>query len=67
MRGKLTLYIDQYGKPEWARTVPELRKACGGGKVFKIYVDKKDGRTVHCGYGVGSRWFNAYAPIELPA
>lgn len=33
MRGKETLYIDQYGQPVWARTVKELREKCGGGRV----------------------------------
>lgn len=67
MRGKWTLYIDQYGQPVWARTVKELREKCGGGRVFKLYRDKEDGRSVHVGYGVGSRWFDAYWPVELPA
>ena len=67
MNGELMLYLDQHGQPEWARTVKELREKCGGGRVFKVYVDKKDGRAVHCGYGVGNRWFNAYRPVELPA
>ena len=65
--GKVTLFIDQYGKPVWARTRKELQEKCGGGRVFKVYADKKSGGTVHCGYGVGRRWFNAYRPIELPA
>lgn len=67
MRGKQILYIDQYGRPVWARTVKELREKCGGGRVVKIYRDKQDGRSVHVGYGVGSRWFYAYRPVELPA
>jgi len=29
-----------------------------------MYCDKRDGRTVHCGYVVGRRWFTAYAPVE---
>jgi hypothetical protein len=61
------LFIDQYGDPVWARTVKELREKCGGGRVAKMYVDKKDGRTVHCGYIVGRRWFTRYAPVEVPA
>jgi hypothetical protein len=32
-----------------------------------MYVDKKDGRTVRCGYVVGRRWFSRFAPVELPA
>jgi hypothetical protein len=67
--GALTLFIDQYGTPIWARTVKELREKCGGGHVFKIYSDKMDGphagRSVHCGYGVGRRWFYAYKPLEV--
>ena len=61
------LFIDQHGAPVWARTVKELREKCGGGRVSKMYVDKKDGRTVHTGYVVGSRWFTRYAPVEQPA
>jgi hypothetical protein len=51
----------------WARTVKELQQKSGGGKVSKMYVDKKDGRTVHKGYVVGQRWFSAYSPIEIEA
>jgi hypothetical protein len=58
------LYIDQHGSPVWARTVRELRNRAGGGRVPKMYRDKPDGRTVHCGYVVGCRWFTAYAPVE---
>jgi hypothetical protein len=62
-----TLFIDQYGDPVWAKTAKELKEKAGGGRLFKVYVDKKSGGTVHCGYGVGRRWFNAYRPIEVPA
>lgn len=71
MNGKPILYIDQYGQKLWAKTVKELREKAGGGRVFKIYVDKiageHAGKSVHCGYGVGSRWFSAFAPVEIPA
>lgn len=69
MNGKLLLYIDQYGSMFWARTVAELRKqiGMGGSRVSKMYVDKKDGRTVHIGYVIGEHWLTAYAPVELPA
>ena len=67
MNGKLILFIDQYGNREYATTLRDLRAKCGGGRVFKIYRDKKDGRTMHCGYGVGRRWFDMFAPIELAA
>lgn len=61
------LWIDQYGGRIWARTVKELKAQAGPGKVFKIYADKKDGRTVHTGYGIGARWFNRFAPVEIAA
>ena len=71
MRGKSTLYIDQYGNRIWARTLAELKEQAGAGRVFKIYADKvageHAGRSVHCGYGIGQRWFNAYHPVEIPA
>lgn len=69
MRGKWIMYIDQYGAKVWARTVAELRREAGGGRVCKLYHDKVDTtrRTFHIGYCVGRRWFTAYAPVELPA
>ena len=68
MNGILVFYRDQYGDGIWARTARELRAKAGGGRLFKIYADKTAGvhagKTVHCGYGVGRRWFTAFAPIE---
>ena len=61
------LFLDQFGEPIWARTVKELRAKAGGGRVSKMCVDKKDGRTVRCGYVVGRRWFSRFAPVEVPA
>lgn len=66
MNGKLVLYIDQYGERLYARSARELQRLCGG-RLFKIYRDKKDGSCVHCGYGVGRRWFNIFLPYEAPA
>ena len=60
------LYIDQYGNRFWARTVKELRQAVGGGRVSKMYRDKKDGRSVHCGYVIGEHWLSGYTPLEKP-
>lgn len=60
-------FIDQYRNVVFARTVKELREDCGGGRVSKMYVDKKDGRTVHVGYVVGNRWFTRFAPVEKAA
>ena len=67
MKGKIVLYCDQHGKIVFARTMKELHAKAGPGRVFKIYRDKKDGSTVHVGYGVGRRWFDAFAPIEIAA
>ena len=61
------LWGDQYGNMIWATTVKELKQKAGPGRVFKIYRDKKDGTSVHCGYGVGKRWFDAYVPCEVEA
>lgn len=62
-----TLFIDQYGRKIWARTVHELREKAGGGRVNKQYIDKHDGRTVHNGYVVGQSWFTAFRPLEIEA
>lgn len=66
MNGKPVLYIDQYGQKLWAKTVKELRQKVGGGRVSKMYHDR-DGKTIHCGYVVGQRWFSAFVPFEQPA
>jgi hypothetical protein len=66
MNGKLTLYLDQYGNKWFARTVRDLREQIGG-KVSKMYVDTKDGRTMHIGYVVGRHWCEAFTPIRIPA
>lgn len=58
-------FIDQYGAVVYARTIKELRERAGGGKVNKMYYDRKDGATVHCGYTVGRRWFSRFAPVEI--
>lgn len=69
MKGKLFLYVDQYGNRYYSKTVKELRsKILGGGsRISKMYRDCKSGKTVHCGYVVGGRWLTAYQPVELPA
>lgn len=64
MNGKFTLYIDQYGNKFTARTLAELREQIPG-KVEKMYKDKVDGKTVHCGYIVGQHWLTAYQPVEI--
>ncbi len=68
------LWIDQHGEKIWACTRRELVAAHNeryGTKthhtVAKMYMHKKDGRTVHCGYVVGDRWYSRYAPVEIEA
>lgn len=60
------LYLDQYGNKFFARTVKELRSKIegGGSRVSKMYIDKKDGSTVHCGYVIGGHWLTAFVPFE---
>ena len=67
MRGKHTLYIDQYGCRYHASTVANLRQQIenGGSKVYKMYKDRKDGKVVHCGYVIGNHWLTAYQPVEI--
>lgn len=65
MKGKLVTYIDQYRRVIVARTVKELRESAGGGRVSKMYVDKKDGSVAHVGYIVGQSWFMAFVPYEV--
>lgn len=60
------LFIDQYGQHFYAGSLKELREKAGGGRLSKMYVDKKDGRPVHVGYVVGPRWFSAFRPVEIP-
>ena len=61
-----TLYVDQCGSKIYARSVKELKEKAGPGKVSKVYRDI--GTDVfHCGYCVGDRWFDAYAPVTVPA
>jgi len=63
MNGIPTLYVDQYGRALWARTVRELRERIGGGRVSRMYIDRA-GSTLHVGYVVGPFWLTAYRPIE---
>ena len=60
------LCVDQYNSTVWATTLDELREKSGHGSSPKnMYRDKKGGRTVHCGYVVGPRWFSVYAAVEI--
>ena len=55
--------IDQYGHTyhnlgEYPRK--ELLSRLGYKKAEKMYRDKKDGSTVHCGYVIGRFWIELY-------
>jgi len=64
MRGKTTLFVDQYGSKVYAKTVKELVTVAGGGKVSKMYQDGMGGLSYHVGYVVGKRWFTAFVPFS---
>jgi hypothetical protein len=69
MKGKPTLYLDQYGSRFWAKTIKELRGqiGMGGSKVSKMYYEKKDGTTWHTGYVIGRHWLTAFKRVEIKA
>lgn len=66
LRGKLTLFIDQYGTTYFAKTLKELREQIPG-RCSKMYVDTKEGITLHVGYVIGDHWLTAYQRVEIPA
>ena len=66
MNGKRTLWLDQYGSRFWSSTVKELQQQIGG-RINKMYIDKKDGSTVHVGYVIGCHWLTAYRAVEVAA
>ncbi len=69
MNGTPTLFLDQFGSHIFANTVKELRSKVNGGgcRVGKMYVDQKNGSTIHIGYVVGPRWFTAFQRVERAA
>ncbi len=67
MNGCPILYVDQYGTLWPARSVRELRRRLGGGRISKMYVDRLDGSAVHIGYVIGSHWCTAFARVTWPA
>lgn len=55
--------IDQYGQTYHhlgKHPRKELMERLGCQHVNKIYLDKKDGRTVHVGYVIGQHWCTLY-------
>ena len=65
INGEPTLFIDQYGQRYWARSVKELKSKVGVQHCSKMYLDKKDGSVVHCGYVLGEHWLTAFKPVEV--
>jgi len=62
----VTLYIDQWGSKFYAATIKELREQIPG-RCSKMYIDRKDGSTLHIGYVVGQHWLTMYRRVEIPA
>ena len=63
-----TLFIDQHGDAHgYHRTRKSLMDRLHAKRADKMYADKKDGATVHCGYVIGGLWLTAYLPVEVPA
>jgi hypothetical protein len=64
----MILAIDQYGfkllLPGIHPRKELIEKSGIPGKVFKIYVDSKEGEIKHIGYGIGSNWFTFYTCQE---
>lgn len=58
------LYVDQYNNTIYASSVKDLQEKAGGGRVSKMYVDRK-GKHYHVGYIIGERWFYAFQPLEI--
>ena len=64
------MYLDQYGQKYYASTRKELVEKVAPyskPKVSIMYCDKKDGKTVRCGYVIGHHWLTAYKPLEIEA
>jgi len=61
----IKLYVDQYGNKFYAPSLAELRKQIPG-RVYPMYVDKKDGSTMRVGVVIGDHWLTEYIPNEQP-
>jgi hypothetical protein len=66
----MMLARDQYGQ---TISIPgkyprkELLDYFGRKHASKMYVDKKDGKTVHRGYVIAGYWLSLWAPVEWEA
>lgn len=67
---KQYMAVDQYGQTHHGLESPrkDLLERTGYSTAEKMYVDKKDGSTVHIGYIVGDSWYTIYEviPWEQP-
>ena len=55
--------IDQYGQTYHdlgSHPRKKLIERIGSGHVSKMYLDKKDGGSVHVGYVIGQHWLTLY-------
>ena len=57
------LFIDQHRNCYYALNRKDLMKQFPG-HVSIMYSDKKDGRTVRCGYVIGQYWLKEYTAVE---
>jgi hypothetical protein len=65
MNKKTVLYIDQYGSKYACQYVKDLKRVHYlEGKISRMYVDGKDGKSYHVGYVVGEHWLRAYIPFR---
>jgi len=68
MNGKYVLFIDQYGYKYPCNYIKDLKDVHYlSGKISKMYVDGKDGKTYHVGYVIGQHWLTAYKPYRKEA
>jgi hypothetical protein len=63
MRGKFTMYKDQYNNIFYASTLKELKGQVKG-KTQKIYSTDKQGNTFSVGYVIGNHWLYAFTPFR---
>ena len=62
-----TLWVNQFGEKRHARGRSGLLTVLSATKATRMYIDKLDGSSVHCGYIVSGDWWTAYMPVEVPA
>jgi AraC-like DNA-binding protein len=66
---KFYMAIDQYGETlhglEYPRKDIAQRLGYSPKSLHKTYVDSNEGKTYHCGYAVGNRWFKVFEVIPM--